>query len=201
MTLYHVPSSVCGSKLATSGAGGAGAASLVSAPPSRMAILMQPSRSTEHSSRSLISALPYLAKQPVMQALSPRHLAVHVMPLRQSLDSRQLFAGSAHRVAKHSVSMSDESKPLAPSAASSFSPKDAAGSSSATDASAGPTAPRIHWANGGPAGSGRAGRCRAPNSVVGVVRANTSVGNSAIRPRGAMLAAAVPPIHRLVDAA
>merc|ERR1719245_2583790 len=94
MTLYHVPSSALGCSPRTGASGGAGASRAASGPGGRIATLMQAFFSMEHSSRSSMGALPYLAKQPVMHALSPRHLAVQVMPRRQLSVVRHLLAAA-----------------------------------------------------------------------------------------------------------
>mmetsp|Transcript_1468 Transcript_1468/g.4425 ORF Transcript_1468/g.4425 Transcript_1468/m.4425 type:complete len:203 (-) Transcript_1468:108-716(-) len=123
MTLYHVPSRLRGLKSATGARGGAGASAAASGPGGKIATLMQAFFSIEHSKRSFIGSFPYLAKQPVMHALSPRHFAVHVMPRRQSPVLTHLSAAAAQAPpsVKHFVSINDVSRPPPYAAASSFS--------------------------------------------------------------------------------
>ena len=83
-----------------------------SVPPSNIAILIQSLSSMVHFNNEWLG-VPYLAKHPVIQLLSPRHLAVQVNPLRQDGSSRRhALAWSAHLSTKQSLSSNEASRPL-----------------------------------------------------------------------------------------
>mmetsp|Transcript_29605 Transcript_29605/g.55019 ORF Transcript_29605/g.55019 Transcript_29605/m.55019 type:complete len:228 (+) Transcript_29605:86-769(+) len=116
-------------KFRTVGAGALGSVPNSSAPPSRIATLMHSLSSMVHLSRLSRFSLPYLAMHPVMHALSPRHLAVHVRPFRQDGSSaRHALAWREQRSTRHVWSTREESKPLPPYLAdNSFSARAASG--------------------------------------------------------------------------
>mmetsp|Transcript_29058 Transcript_29058/g.85997 ORF Transcript_29058/g.85997 Transcript_29058/m.85997 type:complete len:215 (+) Transcript_29058:1059-1703(+) len=109
-------------KFRTVGAGGLGSCPNSSAPPSRIATLMHSLSSMVHLRRLSRLSFPYRAMHPVMHALSPRHLAVQVRPLRQDGSSaRHALAWREHRSTRQFWSTRLESKPPPYLAESSFS--------------------------------------------------------------------------------
>ena len=153
MPLYQLPSRDFVSKFDTGVKGGIGASAALSGPGGSMATLMHSCRSIEHSNKSSMGAFPYFAKQPVMQALSPRHFAVQVMPRRQSSVLKQDCAAAPHAPSglKHDVSMSDASRPPPYFAANSLSARAGPAAQSAAAAAAAAAA-RARPAHGAAAG-------------------------------------------------
>ena len=86
-----------------------------SPPPSKIATLIHSLSSMVHFNNPSRLGVPYLAKQPVMQALSPKHFAVQVSPFLHSGSSwRHALACNEHLFTRQSLSTNDVSRPLPP---------------------------------------------------------------------------------------